>query len=551
MESIDVYSFLDQFDSAVNIPFNAIEIDAEKNPKTKEFLFLRSIEIIKSFYIVISDHSFCDRLIELNDEIDEISSNRNKIYENVISMLKQSNVVYDNEKKTLIYAGQYSVSDINYNLDRKLFGINEDKYMHVIMRSGKLEVRVENCKWTKNENMYINQSCWRHIDFDDSKLKEAITPFLRVEEIVNEAKTLYAKEIKEFELADEFWNISLAIPYYNKHVSEFKNILDSTIIGVYDIIFMPFGNITVYFDNENNIVYQFFYRGIDIDQENSFSISHKLKDLPNFEEQFIYLAISNIPLLNCEYEGIEHARKQIEIERLYYHLSELVAEEARLTKEVEEKERRCNSLKELIGIRKYNLQRLENEILAKTCERDELDEDCRRLRLYQELNSCELDDRLLIEEKKALESIPYIHKQYIATRDCFNKYSTVLMKLNHEKEKMMKEYKCKEKIQMQKLQTLMHDFMKEKQRSNDELAQKQKQFDEDCEAYEMESTKWKSQQESKFAKYQHKIDTYDDVVCERDKYLKEMNELKEKLDTVTSERDKYKITVETMMQYRQ
>ena len=76
-----------------------------------------------------------------------------------------------------------------------------------------------------------------------------------------------------------------------------------------------------------------------------------------------------------------------------------------------------------------------------------------------------------------------------------------------------------------------------------ELESKQAQFDKDCEAYELESTKWKSQQESKFAKYQKQINEYESLKA---KVSTQQNEL----SNVTKERDRLKITIETITEYR-
>lgn len=50
-------------------------------------------------------------------------------------------------------------------------------------------------------------------------------------------------------------------------------------------------------------------------------------------------------------------------------------------------------------------------------------------------------------------------------------------------------------------------------------------------------------QESKFAKYQRQIDNYDNIVDERDI-------LERELKSVTSERDRYRTTIETLSSLR-
>ena len=57
-------------------------------------------------------------------------------------------------------------------------------------------------------------------------------------------------------------------------------------------------------------------------------------------------------------------------------------------------------------------------------------------------------------------------------------------------------------------------------------------------------------QESKFAKYQRQIDNYDYVVDERDRLEGEVEKLNKELKSVTSERDRYRTTIETLSSFR-
>ncbi len=113
------------------------------------------------------------------------------------------------------------------------------------------------------------------------------------------------------------------------------------------------------------------------------------------------------------------------------------------------------------------------------------------------------------------------------------------MKLEQEK-KDFEEYKAKETKELEDKLSCQYDALR-----NEKL-----KFDEECEAYELESTKWKSMQESKFAKYQRQIDNYDRIVDERDRLEREVEKLNKELKLVTSERDRYRTTIETLSSFR-
>ena len=453
MESIDPHTFLNQFSSVVNTQFNAIEIDAEKNPKTKEFLFLRSIELIKGI-TNLYNNIYNRELLDLSIQFDKLIKNRDIIYYKLNLMLSDAGIIFNNETKTLTY-NTHNVSYISYTLDIELFNIDEVKYIYIDVYNDKLRLKINNGESPYKRNIYCVSTSF-NIRFDGKKLNEIVAPLIKLDKIYKRAEKIYTEEIRNLEKMEgtEYDEICYAIRYYNEHKSEYKDILNGIAAGFYETNPL-FGATEISFTSDNKINYTIYCKGLNDDEycynnqqfSWKFTITTICKYCKNWKSRYIQYTTKVIPLLNPYYEGIEHARKQIEIERLYHHLSELVAEEARLTKEIEDKQVQSNMLKETIGTCKLNLKKLENEILAKTCERDELDEDCRRLRLYQELNSCELDDRLLIEEKKAFESIPFIHLQYKSTRRCFDVYSDLLLNLEHKKI-ALKEKKCQQEKEL-------------------------------------------------------------------------------------------------------
>lgn len=82
------------------------------------------------------------------------------------------------------------------------------------------------------------------------------------------------------------------------------------------------------------------------------------------------------------------------------------------------------------------------------------------------------------------------------------------------------------------------------------MKEREAKFDRECESYEIESTKWKTQMESKFSQYQSRIDNYPGMKNERDRLERELTELKTVLAQTTKERDEFKTTIETFMKFR-
>lgn len=75
----------------------------------------------------------------------------------------------------------------------------------------------------------------------------------------------------------------------------------------------------------------------------------------------------------------------------------------------------------------------------------------------------------------------------------------------------------------------------------DDIESREKQFDKDCKQYEIELTKWKALQESKFSKYRKQIDNYDKLESKISKQQSEMTKLKKRLEQVT---------IETLTEYK-
>ena len=102
---------------------------------------------------------------------------------------------------------------------------------------------------------------------------------------------------------------------------------------------------------------------------------------------------------------------------------------------------------------------------------------------------------------------------------------------------MMKDVEIEELIkhQNEKIKQEYEDFESYKENENRILENKQLAFDKDCRNYEIESTKWKSQQESKFVDYQFKIENYDSLQEKCSEQTEEIEKLKNTIEALKRE----------------
>ncbi len=223
-------------------------------------------------------------------------------------------------------------------------------------------------------------------------------------------------------------------------------------------------------------------------------------------------------------------------------MKDLYDEDFALTKTINSKHEQLNSLQEDICAKKVELNQLDMRILQAQNDLEALTYHHKQMELATEINN---EVTLLEDDKEALEA-KRMHDYYVnfandlkVYKFAFEHMREISMKLEQEK-KDFEEYKAKETKELEDKLSCQYDALR-----NEKL-----KFDEECEAYELESTKWKSMQESKFAKYQRQIDNYDRIVDERDRLEREVEKLNKELKLVTSERDRYRTTIETLSSFR-
>ena len=267
-------------------------------------------------------------------------------------------------------------------------------------------------------------------------------------------------------------------------------------------------------------------------------------------DDFVDLAHSFLLKRFCERHVLNESivssmKKKMEIERIYYKLSELVAEDVRLTKTVNSKKETLNSLIEDIGAKKRQLEQLDLKLINV---HNELDAAASYFKQYQIANEIKYElsfEQLSFEEKHLLEC-KHLHEYYIQFANDLKVYKFTFEHMRELSSKLENE-----RQEVEKMKANSNSELEAKMKAREqELEKKQAQFDAECEAYELESTKWKTQQESKFAKFQERIDNYESIKESRDALRKENDKLKAQLKSITTERDKYKTTIQTMMSFK-
>lgn len=253
---------------------------------------------------------------------------------------------------------------------------------------------------------------------------------------------------------------------------------------------------------------------------------------------------------------VSSMKKKLEIERLYYHMKDLSIEDSKLTQEINTKREQLNTLKEDICSRKIELSSIENRIINA---QNELEASVQHLKSFEISNEIEYENtflKLSTEEQHILEC-KTLHEYYIQNanelkiyRLAFENMREISMKLQREKEEL-EEWKATETKKMEeKIKAQEEEIKRREEAFQKMMKEREAKFDADCESYEIESTKWKSQMESKFSQYQSRIDNYPELKDERDRLKQELSKLKTVLAQTTKERDEFKTTIETLMAFR-
>lgn len=249
-------------------------------------------------------------------------------------------------------------------------------------------------------------------------------------------------------------------------------------------------------------------------------------------------------------------KKKLEFERLYYHVKDLSIEDSKLTQEINAKREQLNALNDDICSRKIELRSIENRIINV---QNELEASIEHLKSFEISNEIEHENsflKLSTEQQHILEC-KNLHEYYVQHanelkiyRLAFENMREISMKLQEEKNefeeeraKLTEEMDEKLKKQEAELKSRQEEFEKK-------IKEREDTFDKQREEYELESTKWKSQMESKFSQYQSRIDNYPNLKDERYRLKQEVAKLQALNKALANERDKYKMTLSTMMEFR-
>lgn len=232
---------------------------------------------------------------------------------------------------------------------------------------------------------------------------------------------------------------------------------------------------------------------------------------------------SLISKVNSPFVIYEHTKHQLELERIYHHISELCSYEAELTSKIQALEPRLAVAKEEILVKQLELQRLDQAILSRRCELDILDQQRRDLsfaaKANDEYDSIKRIQRLYKTQDKtrdllqAAATVNYYKKNYevfMMYKSAYVHFRKFAWKLDAEK-KRLEELESKLKEETEQKNTELKSLYDKK---NQEISKREKQFDEDCAKYEKESTLWKAKMESKFSQFQYKINNFEKIATE-------------------------------------
>ena len=238
---------------------------------------------------------------------------------------------------------------------------------------------------------------------------------------------------------------------------------------------------------------------------------------------------------------VEQMKRKFEIERIYFHLKDLYAEDSQLTRSINSKREQLNSLNEEILKKRLELDSVEMRIVNAG---NELEKSIQHLKQFEISNEIEFENSFikLSSEDQHLLECKHLHEYYIQNAEELQIYKFSFEHLEELSQKLQTSYERVSSLEDEMRQKMEEELQKErstfeKYKSEEEkrIAEEKAAFDKDCETYELESTKWKAYHESRFAKFQAKIDNYDSLDEECQEQKKEIKELKNRIQSL--ERD--------------
>lgn len=181
----------------------------------------------------------------------------------------------------------------------------------------------------------------------------------------------------------------------------------------------------------------------------------------------------------------------------------------------------------------YELIRMKHHKLHEFLSADEFQEviDLYKTGKYHKLQTKYASD-LLTDFKQRIDKFIEEANEIVKTEDeRTNEYENYMYKNITQIKSSDLDLKSKEK-QLNEDRQSFEDFKKDAEKK---MEDREKAFDEECQEYELESTKWKTNQESKFAEFQFKIDHYDELQDKCNEQTDEIKTLKKEIEKLNNE----------------
>lgn len=181
----------------------------------------------------------------------------------------------------------------------------------------------------------------------------------------------------------------------------------------------------------------------------------------------------------------------------------------------------------------YELIRMKHHKLHEFLSTDEFQEvlDLYKTGKYHKLQTKYASD-LLIDFKQHIDKFIEEANEIVKTEDeRTNEYENYMYKNITQIKSSDLDLKSKEK-QLNENRQSFEDFKKDAEKK---MEDRERAFDEERQEYELESTKWKTNQEFKFAEFQFKIDHYDELQGKCDEQADEIKTLKKEIEKLNNE----------------
>lgn len=508
----------------------ALECDAVQNPKMKEYIFFRSIEVIKGLEHLMHKH------------FHHLETSKDQTYMEMLKLRTQFNqLIYKNPfPKDLIRFVEFRHSQSSEAFTIPMGHFSIDLTYNSLYK----------CYFISWHNSAIR---------DPSRIKPIIKLDVFSNDIVNKLKNFQANQESLLNIKSKAVELygKLKLPRlsskYNQAIAYFldyvREIGQSPMEFVKVEINGPVGELLIFPHITEHAASLMIFPQLNlggdimIGMNNIGPVINGLSEMPNLKSLFIGKIINEIIQGNSFEKEIEQTRKQIEIDRLYFQLMDSKTINTAIENEIDEKENELESLNQSIEEAKVLLEQLEDKNLLMITEaipemsnafqgNDAMETFFKIYRMVvSKFRNKNRKRRMEMEQKK---------------KDMEKDLELKLRELNKQRQASMSDLISRENELLRKKQEAFNDVQSKKtslekdyESKMKEIERLQEEFDQDCEQYEAEAVKWKAEQEHKFIEYE-------DFVEHLPEFRRAFQETQAECKTLQGECDKYRAQLEQL-----